>query len=70
MPAIKAYTLAFYLRIFVSDTFRRVTFVVGAYVFCWWVAVLLTTIFQCIPVGPVQKVTGKCINVLVSDLRQ
>ncbi|KUJ17954.1 uncharacterized protein LY89DRAFT_683928 [Mollisia scopiformis] len=65
MPAIKAYTLAFYLRIFhVSRGFRTSVYVMGAYVFCWWISVLLVTIFQCLPVGPVHTLDSKCIDVL------
>jgi len=64
MPAIKAYTLAFYIRIFVSQGFRRVAYVIGAYILCWWISVLLGTILQCIPANPIVPVGAKCINVL------
>jgi len=60
MPAIKAYTLAFYLRIFVSRGFKKLTYAVGAYVFCWWVAVILVNIFQCQPVSSVSLIS-KCL---------
>lgn len=68
MPAIKAYTLAFYLRIFVSRGFKKLTYAVGAYVFCWWVAVILVNIFQCQPVSSVSLIS-KCLMGPVSDLR-
>lgn len=70
MPAIKAFTLAFYLRLFfISKGFRRLIEAVGAYVFCWWVAVLSVTIFQCHPIGPIHSLSTmrQCIKVLVSD---
>jgi len=60
MPTIKAYTLALYLRIFVYQAFRKLIWVVGAYVFCWWVAVILVNIFQCQPVSSVSLIS-KCI---------
>jgi len=62
MPAVKAYTLVFYLRIFVSPGFRKAVYVVQTYVFCWWVAVLFATIFQCRPVKP--GYPGKCFDAL------
>jgi len=55
MPAIKAYALAFYTRIFVSQSFKKVSCVVATYVLFWWVAVFFATIFQCNPAGPVDR---------------
>jgi len=65
ISAVKACALAFYLRIFISRPFRIAVYVVGAYVFAWWVAILFTTIFQCSPVGPIATLDSKCIDALL-----
>ena len=51
MPVIKASVLAFYLRLFPTADFRRAVWAVGIYVFCWWIAILFATIFQCNPIS-------------------
>lgn len=47
MPVIKASVLAFYLRLFSTHRFRIAVYVVSALIFCWWISVLIATIFQC-----------------------
>ncbi|CAG8957345.1 hypothetical protein HYFRA_00010771 [Hymenoscyphus fraxineus] len=61
MPTIKAYTLVFYLRIFVFRRFKMLVFAVGLYVFLWWVAVILIALFQCQPVGGTYSLISKCL---------
>ena len=52
MPLVKASILAFYGRIFDSRRwFRAAVWVLSTYIFCWWLGILLATVFQCNPVS-------------------
>jgi hypothetical protein len=65
MPLIKASVLAFYLRLFPTHRFRIAVWVIGVYVFCWWISIFVATLMQCRPISsnwgtqPVQL--GNCL---------
>lgn len=46
---IKISILCLYLRIFPSRGFRTATYVVGASIIAWWIALLGVSVFQCRP---------------------
>lgn len=46
---IKISILCLYLRIFPSRGFRTTTYVVGASIVAWWIALLGLSVFQCRP---------------------
>ena len=58
----------FYLRVFPSAAFRRITQLIMAICLCWAVASILTTIFQCSPIdaaweGWDSEYGGRCVNI-------
>ena len=66
MPVIKASLLLFLRRIFGHVRGFRVAFwIVGAYIFLWWLTTFWMSIFQCKPIssnwGTTPEEMGDCI---------
>lgn len=61
---IKLAILALYRRIFTSNLVRIGTYCIGGLVLCWFIAVELTTIFQCKPIKSMwdTSIAGTCID--------
>lgn len=51
IPLIKLSLLVFYNRIFNSPIFRMVSYAIGSYTLCWFIAFEFATIFQCSPIS-------------------
>ena len=72
MPVIKASLMLFLRRIFGHvKAFRLALWVVGAYVFLWWLTTFWMSVFQCWPIasnwGTTPEQMGNCIpNYMVS----
>lgn len=66
MPIIKASLMLFLRRIFGHvKTFRLALWVVGGYVFLWWLTTFWMSVFQCWPIssnwGTTPAEIGNCI---------
>jgi len=71
----KTAILLLYHRIFPSQTFKRICWGVGIFVFCYSLTALMTNIFQCVPVEADWNpaLTPRCVNldlelILVSSI--
>ncbi|PSN61565.1 hypothetical protein BS50DRAFT_625400 [Corynespora cassiicola Philippines] len=61
---VKTSLLFCFCRIFSTQEFRRQAMILGAFCAAWFIASVLTTIFQCIPVHKAwdREIPGRCIN--------
>jgi len=64
LALIKWSVLAMYYRIFPTRFMKLGYAVLGAMTAAWWIAVMLVTIFQCLPVHKYWdlETPGKCVN--------
>ncbi|KAL0939750.1 uncharacterized protein CTRU02_206360 [Colletotrichum truncatum] len=64
--SLKASILAFYWRLFESTSMRVPIYLVACFSACWFIASLLVTAFQCIPVAslwdPELQATARCVE--------
>ncbi|PVH99870.1 hypothetical protein DM02DRAFT_528130, partial [Periconia macrospinosa] len=61
---VKISLLLFYCRIFPTPEFHRQAAIVGALCAAWFIASVLVTIFQCVPVHKAwdKQVSGRCLS--------
>ena len=60
----KLSVLCLYHRVFVTNTFRRWTFVMGVICLVWAIAAVIAVIFKCTPISASWKIpsVGRCIS--------